>query len=308
MEHQVTGAKGARVFHPQATHAGKIPPLLSLHLGVFLAGGASLFAKFLTVSPAVITCGRTFFASLALMVVAVTTRPGLWQGGHGLRPRRWRDMGALALSGVILAAHWMTFVHSIQVSTVAIGLLAFSTFPLFVTFLEPFFFRERLHARDVLTALLVMAGLALVTPGFSLSDNLTQGVVWGVVSGLAYALYSLLSRSCVHGYRAVTVTFWQQAFAALATLPLALQPQAASVTGRDVWLLLVLGVVFTALVQGLIVASLRNLRAQTASVAFGLEPVYGILLAWLLLQEVPAARTLLGGALICGTVIWASLR
>ena len=40
-----------------------------------------------------------------------------------------------------------------------------------------------------------------------------------------------------------------------------------------------LGVIFTSLAQSLVVTSLRHLRAQTASVVFGLEPVYGILLA-----------------------------
>ena len=81
-----------------------------------------------------------------------------------------------------------------------------------------------------------------------------------------------------------------------------------TLTGQDLLLLVILGVVFTALGQGLVVASLQQLRAQTASVIFGLEPVYGILLAWLLLGEIPAPRTLVGGVLICGAVLWASVQ
>jgi drug/metabolite transporter (DMT)-like permease len=77
--------------------------------------------------------------------------------------------------------------------------------------------------------------------------------------------------------------------------------------GRTVLLLVILGVVFTALAQWLFVASLRRIRAQTASVVTCLEPVYGILFAVLLLGEKPSARTLLGGLLIFGAVFGVTL-
>jgi drug/metabolite transporter (DMT)-like permease len=158
-----------------------------------------------------------------------------------------------------------------------------------------------------MTALVVVAGLILVTPNWDIGNHLTQGVLWGVLSAFTYAVLSLLSRSYVRVYPTLTVAFYQQAFAALCALPLALRWQ-GDLTGRDILLLIVLGVVFTGLAQGLAVASLRHLRAQTVGVAFGLEPVYGILLAWLLLNEQPAVRTLCGGFLICCAVIWSSLR
>jgi drug/metabolite transporter (DMT)-like permease len=274
--------------------------LIQLHVAVVLAGGAGLFAKFIAASPAVITCGRTLFGSLALAGTAALMK-------SSLRLRSRRDLFMLALSGVILAVHWFSFFVSIQVSTVAIGLLAFSTFPLFVTFLEPLVFGERLHRYDVVTAMLVMVGLFLVTPNWDISNHLTQGVLWGVFSSFTYAVLSLLSRSYVRVYPTLTVAFYQQAFAALCALPFALRWQDAP-TGRDLLLLIVLGVVFTGFAQGLAVASLRHLRAQTVGVAFGLEPVYGILFAWLLLHEQPAARTLGGGFLICCAVIWASFK
>jgi drug/metabolite transporter (DMT)-like permease len=272
--------------------------LLQIHFAVLLAGGAGLFAKLVPVSPAVLTAGRTVFGSLALAIFALLIK-------SSLRPHRWRDLLMMLLAGIILATHWFTFFLSIQVSTVAIGLLAFSTFPLFVTFLEPMVFGERLHRRDVIMACVVVAGLVLVTPSFDVRDQFTQGLLWGVVSALTFALLALLNRFYARAYPPVTVAFYQQAFAALCTLPFALQWQ-GTLTARDLLLLAVLGIAFTALGQGLIVASLQHLRAQTTSVIFGLEPVYGILLAWLLLGETPAPRTLLGGTLILGAVFWAS--
>lgn len=274
--------------------------LTQIHIAVLLAGGAGLFAKLLAVSPAVLTAGRTVFGSLALLLFAVAT-------STSLRLRDYKDLLALVLSGMILAAHWFTFFLSIQVSSVAIGLLAFATFPLFTTFLEPMILGERLRRQDIATALVVAVGLVLVTPSFDFGNRFTQGLLWGILSAFAYAVFSLMSRTYSGRYPAVSIAFYQQGFAALCALPFALQWQGTLAAG-DVLYLAVLGVVFTALLQGLVVASLRHLRAQTTSVVFGLEPVYGILLAWLVIGELPTAKTVFGGSLICGAVLWASFR
>ena len=71
-------------------------------------------------------------------------------------PGQW--MLNIAL-GALLSAHWMTFFKAIQVSTVAIGLLAFASFPVFVTLFEPIFFKERWRAVDMLTMAVVVPGL-----------------------------------------------------------------------------------------------------------------------------------------------------
>ena len=93
---------------------------------------------------------------------------------------------------------------------------------------------------------------------------------------------SLLSRFAAGVYPATTTGFYQQAITALCTLPF-IQNDWIKLTLKDGLLLVLLGVVFTALLQVLIITSLRHVRAQVASVMFGLEPLYGIAFAWLLL-------------------------
>jgi len=282
------------------THAGRRLGLIQIHLAAFLVGFPGLFSKWLALSPAMITLGRMIIGSTALLVFAQVTATRLRLSG-------WRDAGLLVLSGALLAGHWLAFFQYIQVSTVAVGLLAFSTFPLFVTFLEPLFFDERLHWFDIFTGLIVVAGLALIAPILDPGNRLTQGVLWGVLCAFACALLSLLSRSLVRQYPPVAVAFYQQAFGALFALP-ALLTLHGPLTARPVLLFLLLGVVFTALPQALVVSSLRHIRAQVASVVIALEPVYGIVFAILLLHEIPTLRTVLGGMLICGAVAWASYR
>jgi drug/metabolite transporter (DMT)-like permease len=58
--------------------------------------------------------------------------------------------------------------------------------------------------------------------------------------------------------------------------------------------------------HSLFVASLAVIKARTAAVVFALEPVYGITVAWLLFDENPTLRMLLGGALIIVAIVVSS--
>jgi len=268
--------------------------LIQIHLAVFLFGFAGLFGKFIHMHPVDITFGRTFFAGITIFIGLILTRTTF-----SIQSRR--DCFTLLLSGAVLVVHWFSFFQSIQVSSVAVGLLSFSTFPLFVTFMEPYFFGEKLKGFDVVIAAIVVIGLALVIPAFDLSNHVTQGVFWGVLSGFTFAVLSLLNRMHVNRHQPLAVAFYQHAFATLFNLP-AVILTGAFPSGQDILLLLVLGVICTALAQLLFIGSLRHIKAQLASVTAGLEPVYGIIFAFLLLNEAPTLRTFIGGLTLLGAV------
>jgi drug/metabolite transporter (DMT)-like permease len=274
--------------------------LLQVHLAVFLFGLSGLFGKFLALPATVIVLGRTGFASLALGLVVVGRR-------QSIRPGGWKDWPGLALLGVLLAFHWVSFFRSIQLATVAVGLLTFSSFPVFVTLLEPLFWGGRWRWQDGMVATLVVFGVALVIPEYRLGTEMTTGAIWGLLSGLSFALLQLLNKGYRQRYGAITIAFYQDLFAALSLLLVA--PLATvSWSGSDLGWLVVLGVLCTAVAHTMFIESLATLRTQTASVISGLEPVYGIGLAALLLGEIPNPRTLLGALLIVGVTTLASLQ
>ncbi len=274
--------------------------LAEIHIATLFFGFAGLFGRVLSLSPVAIVFGRTFFAGLVLLVTVLFL-------GERLAVHSARDLATLALSGAVLAIHWFTFFHSIQISTVAVGLLTFSTFPMFVTFMEPYFFAERLRLFDVLVAVIVIAGLVLVVPEFDFSNNVTRGAFWGVLAGFTFAALALLNRWLVRTYSPLVVTFYQHSFAAAFTLPL-LVYTCPSPTRQDILLLFILGVVCTALAQTLYIHSLVHIKAQLAGVISSLEPVYGIIFALVLLGEIPAWRTMAGGGVILGAVFLAMWR
>jgi drug/metabolite transporter (DMT)-like permease len=271
-----------------------------VHGAVLLFGWAGLVGKLVSVNPPVIVFARSLLAALCLGAVLA------WRKELALGAVRGRGRW-LVISGVVLAVHWLTFFQSIQVSSVAVGLLTYSSFPLFVTFLEPLFFPERLRSSDLLLALAVVAGLVLLTPNFDFGDRVTQGALWGTAAGLTFAILSLLNRKLVQTVAPSTVAAAQNAVSALVLLP-GLLAAGSRPTSRDLVLLLALGLLGTGLAHFLFICGLRAVRAQVASVIAGLEPVYGICFALVILGEVPAARTLLGGALIFAAALTVTLR
>ncbi|MDQ6916784.1 MAG: DMT family transporter [Pseudomonadota bacterium] len=270
--------------------------LLCLHVAVVLFGFAGLFGKWLALPPESIVLGRTLVASMALAALMRVTResPGEFE---------WR----LAAGGAVLALHWVAFFRAVQVSSVAVGLLGFASFPLFVLIAERIFLGRSLRLADCVTVALVSCGLLLLVPEFRVENRIAQGLLWGILSGLMFALLAVGNRALAARRSANGVALWQNAVAAACLLPGYLWDPVVP-AARDIALLIVLGVVCTALAHTLFIRSMHALSAHTASVVAALEPVYGIVLAFALLGETPGLRTLSGAVLIVAAALYASSR
>jgi len=264
--------------------------LLDIHTAVLLFGLAGLFGKWLTLSPIFIVLGRVFFASLALVFLLFITHQGF-----SITPRK--IYLTLLFLGFILSIHWVSFFQSIQVSSVAIGLLSYSTFPVFTTFLEPLFFKERLVKINVLFSLLCLFGVFLIIPSFQLNNSTFRGVLWGLVAGFTFSILTIFNRKLTQKLSPLSIAFYQDLFATIFLLPFlfVLRPTLSS---RDILLLIILGTLCTAGSHTLFIKGMRYIKAQTASIISALEPVYGILFALLFLNEMPSLRTIAGGCVI----------
>jgi drug/metabolite transporter (DMT)-like permease len=249
----------------------------------------------------VIVLGRVVFGGIALLALL------LWRHVP-LRARSRRDLLALAVSGILLALHWTAFFRSVQISSVAVALLTFSTFPLFATVLEPIWLHTIPSRIAVVAAVLILPGVALLVPSLSLSNHTTEGAVWGIVAGASFAVLSIWNRSFTARYPSGLISLYQEGAATLVLVPAALVvPWSHTLSVHDITILIVLGVACTALAHTLFIEGMRTVTAQTASVIAALEPVWGIVFALLLLGEVPTARVLAGGAVILGATMLPAL-
>ncbi|MBP9839166.1 MAG: EamA family transporter [Proteobacteria bacterium] len=274
--------------------------MIALHLAVLLFGLTGLFGKIITVPSFVLVWGRTFFATISLTAFL------LYRKELKLAAINKRDFIFLIFMGFLLSLHWEAFFYSVQISSIAIGSLAFSTFPIFVTFLEPLLFKEKLKRKDVIAAVVVFIGLVILVPELKWSNLAFQGLFWGIVSGGTFALSSVLNRKLTSNYPAALVALVQKSVACLIFTPFAFS-HLGEISSNNWLMLIILGVLCTAVAHTLFIHSLKSVTAQLAGVVSSLEPVYAIILGCIFLAEIPKFNEVVGGVIILVVTIYSTI-
>ena len=210
--------------------------------------------------------------------------------------------------GLILSVHWVLFYHSVQISTVAISLLTFSTCSIFATFMEPIFFKEKLKKENIIVALVAFAGVVFVAPNVELSSGMFQGFVEGILAGFTFALVTILERKYVKHYSGVVISFYEQVVVFIVLIPVIVLTGLNPVSKSDIFYILLFSTVFTLLSRYCYITGLKGVSAQTAGVLTTLEPIYGIILAAVLLNETPTVKELIGGVVILLAAVYSSMR
>ena len=112
-----------------------------------------------------------------------------------------------------------------------------------------------------------------------------------------------MQKHYLSAYGGLTSMFYQCFIAGLISLPFI--TTAPNHIATDHWLLLIiLATIFTALPHSLFTNSLRYLKAKSVGLIASLQPLYGALFAYLILQEQPTAMTIVGGGIILGAAIY----
>ncbi|NPD46651.1 MULTISPECIES: DMT family transporter [unclassified Lentimicrobium] len=288
----------------KAKKASKITSIYQVHISVFLFGFAGLFGKWIGLNAITIVWGRVLFASLAF---------GMWFLVKRENPFRipFKSYIYYFPLGALLAFHWWSFFASIQMSTVTIGLISFSSFPIFTSLLEPLIFKKPWKYSWFILALLSSIGIYLILPEWNWESEYTKGVFWGIMSGLSFSFITILNRYLLlyktfgKENSSIELTFFQDLFAMVCLFPLLfLFPEDINIMAWSQ--LLLLGLVFTALAHLLYINGLKKVEARTASLISNMEPVWGILFAVLLLGESLNGKLLFGGFLILLSAILAS--
>ncbi|MCL6415461.1 DMT family transporter [Aestuariirhabdus sp. Z084] len=279
----------------QSTRTG----LIALHSGCLLLGGTALFSKLLELPALDITLWRSLIAAVGLGLFIVIR-------GSSLRLASSLDYVIICALGVILALHWVTYFHAMQVSTIAIGIIAFFSHPVISVLLESVFAQRKPRFSDLLCGLWVIAGIAVMLPNLS-GGSAASGIGWGLFSALLFSLRNILyKRYCSH-YDSSLAMMYQCLIVAIVLLPFG-NSLLSNLSINGWLLLLLLGTLFTATPHTLFSLSLRLLPVSTASLIMCTVPLYAVLLAAVLLGEIPEMRTILGGAMVIGAALYESLR
>ncbi|OLF73649.1 permease [Pseudoalteromonas haloplanktis] len=264
--------------------------LIYLHIAVLLFGGTALFAKLIGLNALDITAYRAAIAGVAICVLLTLQK-------KPIKLHRAKDYVIAILLGVAVGIHWVTYFAGMQLAGITVGMLAFFTYPVITVFLEPLFNKSKPKAKDIISAVVVIIGIYLLIPNVNLGDDITLGVVTGVVSALFFAIRNITHKRYFSEYGGPQTMFYQTLVASL-MLCAFIEVPITQINDTDLILLLIAGVVFTAMPHSLFAASLKNLSAATAGLISCLQPLYGTILAIIILHERPSVMTLIGGALI----------
>lgn len=270
--------------------------LWSLHFTMMLLGATSLFAKLIPLSATDITFGRSLIACVMLAIIVKFT-------GGKLLLKNGRDYIIAVALGLLMAAHWVSYFAAMQYSSISVGIIALFTFPVITVLLEPFFEGIRLVWQDLASACVVLLGIALVVPEISLDNDVTLGIALGVLSAFLYALRNLFHRKYFSHYSGAHAMAYQT-LVIFVCLFFFTSDEVFQASNDTYIALMVLGTALTALPHAMIAASLKHLRAKTFSLVACTQPLYGVALAMIVVNEEPRWQTLVGGMLVISAAIY----
>ena len=239
---------------------------------------------------------RVLFASLTLLpVVLITRKPEVISVARSRES--WKVMLIL---GLLLALGWALLFQSMKLIAIANAVLLNYTAPIFATLLVPLFLKEKLEKSTLLALGISVAGILLISfqQGLRIDADQNQlGIVLGLLAGLAYAGFIILSKKALSSFSNQVVAFYSYAVATVFLLPFAIgkdfSPDLTSLA-----LLLVLGIVNTGFAVTLYLKGLGMIKAQKAVVLTYLEPASAVVFGFLFLAQPPTPLMIAGGALI----------
>lgn len=279
------------------THLNHI--LLLTIATVFISTSGSL-GRFIDMPTPVVIWWRSGLAALFLLAFC-------WYKRVNLKIDSGRDRWTFFLGGLFMGAHWITYFYALKLSSVAIGMLSLFTFPIIIALLEPLFTKTKFDIIHVFLGLLVLIGIYILAPDFNLQNNQLKGLLFGLLSAVCYAIRVLLLKGQVGRYNSTMLMLYQMVIIFVLLIPVSFFMDMSNITTQYPYVIL-LALLTTAVGHTMFVNSLKHFKASTASIIGSAQPVFGIIIAYFFLNEIPTIHTFVGGSLILVPVVIESIR
>ena len=254
--------------------------LIQLNAAVFLWGFTGVLGRAITLDSTMLVWWRLLITMVSLWILY------LIQG----KARRIPSKAILMISliGTILALHWVCFYASIKLANVTIALTCLSTTALLASIIEPLILRKKFDPVEIFLGLFAIAGIIII---YNTHLQFSTGIVIGLLSALFTVIVSVLNKKIVDQYQAEHITLYQLTggFVGLTLLLPAFQlvfPGPWMFPSLLDWAwLFILSWVCTIFTFFLYIRALKKVSAFTINLALTLEPVYGIILAFMIYKE-----------------------
>ncbi|GHA51378.1 permease [Salinimicrobium marinum] len=284
----------------------KLKSYLHFHLIVFIWGFTAVLGALITIDAVPLVWYRMSLASIFIFAWI------LWKKKKLRLPPR--TLLILIAAGLVIALHWLTFFGAIKASNVSITLAMISTGAFFTSIMEPIFYKRKVIWYEIVFGLIVMAGLYII---FQVETGYITGIVLALISAFLSAVFALVNGKLAKREDATVISFYELLTGALAitlylvfltffgNTPKGFSAAFFNISSADLWYLFILASVCTAYAFIASVAVMKHLSPYTVMLTINLEPVYGILLAFLIFgnEEQMNSGFYYGAAIILSTVV-----
>jgi drug/metabolite transporter (DMT)-like permease len=254
--------------------------LIRLHTAVFVWGFTGVLGRAISLNEGWLVWWRMFITTISLWILFYFLK--------SIRKVSLKNFLKIASIGTVLSLHWLTFYGSIKYANVSIALTCLSTTGLISAVIEPLFFRRRINMYEIILGVFALGGIALI---YVTNLSYSTGIYIGLLSAVLTVLVSVMNKKLIAGYQPETITLYQLTggFLGLSILmPLYdfLFPSPQKIPQHFDWLwLLILSWCCTILTFMLYINALKKVSAFTMNLTLTLEPVYGIILAFIVFHE-----------------------
>lgn len=253
---------------------------LQLHFAIILAGFTAILGKLIQLNEGLLTFYRMFLSAFILVIFLFLDKQ--------LQKLSLKNTLQLFGVGVIISLHWVTFYGSIKYSNVSVSVTCLSTIGFFTSFFEPLIMRRKVDFVEVFLGMLAIGGVYLI---FNFYPQYKTGIIFGIISAMLACIFPILNKKLLNNFSPNTVTLYEMSggFIALCfILPFYLQFFPASYylpTLSDWWWLIILAGVCTVFAFNLSLNALKHISAFTTNLSYNFEPVYSIILAFIIFKE-----------------------
>lgn len=260
----------------------KLRSYLHFHLIVFIWGFTAVLGSLITIDSVPLVWFRMGIASIFIYIYIKWKKIDITLSRKAFL--------SFSIAGIIIALHWLTFFGAIKVSNVSITLAMMSTGAFFTALLEPIFYKRKLIWYELLFGGIVIGALYLI---FEVQPEYRLGIGLALLSALLAAIFTLVNGKFVHQHNPTKISFYELVIGTVfITLYLAFA-KADTFFSSDFfalpytdWVyLLILASICTAYAFIASVKVMKHLSPYTLMLTINLEPVYGILLAYLVLGD-----------------------
>lgn len=260
--------------------------------GIFIMSLESLFIKYATVSPMVLS----FYLGIFIFISMITTL--LFKKKEYIKTAFKSSIGILVLCAFIMGCSNIFFISAIKMITVANVVIIFSTSALFSSLIAYLFFREKITKNILYASFFMFVGLFVI-----FSDKLEFGSIKGNVFALLCTISLSLSFVIMSRYKEIN-RLLLIAFAGLALSIIAFfLSDDLKIDINNLLIIMFMGLVVSSFSRVLLGTGAKYISAAEMSLLMLIETIMAPIWVWIFLNEIPSIYTFIGGSIIIFTLI-----